>query len=80
MLEKSSKIGRPDWTTSEPAVAVICQKSYLKLLQFSHFHASNLHLDPESGNNLFIVIRLSAGSAFLIAILSPSGTVQFYMY
>ncbi|GFT36539.1 uncharacterized protein TNCV_1344911 [Trichonephila clavipes] len=30
MLEKSSKIGRPDWTTSEPAVAVICQKSYLK--------------------------------------------------
>ncbi|GFW67542.1 uncharacterized protein TNCV_3392131 [Trichonephila clavipes] len=28
--EKSSKIGRPDWTTSEPAVAVICQKSYLK--------------------------------------------------
>ncbi|GFX38246.1 mariner transposase [Trichonephila clavipes] len=32
MLEKSSKIGRPDWTTSEPAVAVICQKSYLKCL------------------------------------------------
>ncbi|GFU79793.1 PC4 domain-containing protein [Trichonephila clavipes] len=31
MLEKSSKIGRPDWTTSEPAVAVLCQKSYLKL-------------------------------------------------
>ncbi|GFX17112.1 hypothetical protein TNCV_4266381 [Trichonephila clavipes] len=27
---KSSKIGRPDWTTFEPAVAVICQKSYLK--------------------------------------------------
>ncbi|GFY36846.1 transposable element Tc3 transposase [Trichonephila clavipes] len=23
--KKSSKIGRPDWTTSEPAVAVICQ-------------------------------------------------------
>ncbi|GFU19801.1 putative LOC100569746 [Trichonephila clavipes] len=30
MLEKSSKIGRPDWTTSEPAVAVLCQKSYIK--------------------------------------------------
>ncbi|GFV58879.1 uncharacterized protein TNCV_1825871 [Trichonephila clavipes] len=30
MLEKSSKIGRPDWTTSEPAVAVLFQKSYLK--------------------------------------------------
>ncbi|GFX13332.1 putative DD41D transposase [Trichonephila clavipes] len=30
MLEKSSKIGCPDWTTSEPAVAVLCQKSYLK--------------------------------------------------
>ncbi|GFW86815.1 uncharacterized protein TNCV_2809701 [Trichonephila clavipes] len=30
MLEKSSKNGRPDWTTSEPAVAVLCQKSYLK--------------------------------------------------
>ncbi|GFY04207.1 putative DD41D transposase [Trichonephila clavipes] len=28
--KKSSKIARPDWTTSEPAVAVICQKSYLK--------------------------------------------------
>ncbi|GFW80017.1 transposase [Trichonephila clavipes] len=25
--KKSSKIGRPDWTTSDPAVAVICQKS-----------------------------------------------------
>ncbi|GFT59628.1 uncharacterized protein TNCV_4964841 [Trichonephila clavipes] len=28
--KKSSKIGRTDWTTSEPAVAVLCQKSYLK--------------------------------------------------
>ncbi|GFU94015.1 uncharacterized protein TNCV_2391041 [Trichonephila clavipes] len=28
--KKSSKIGRPDWTTPEPAVAVLCQKSYLK--------------------------------------------------
>ncbi|GFV55481.1 DUF4817 domain-containing protein [Trichonephila clavipes] len=28
--KKSSKIGRPDLTISEPAVAVICQKSYLK--------------------------------------------------
>ncbi|GFV50259.1 uncharacterized protein TNCV_621711 [Trichonephila clavipes] len=28
--KKSSKIGRPDWTTSEPAVAVLCHKSYLK--------------------------------------------------
>ncbi|GFV70119.1 uncharacterized protein TNCV_597131 [Trichonephila clavipes] len=28
--KKSSKIGSLDWTTSEPAVAVICQKSYLK--------------------------------------------------
>ncbi|GFT31948.1 uncharacterized protein TNCV_3468141 [Trichonephila clavipes] len=28
--KKSLKIGRPDWTTSEPPVAVICQKSYLK--------------------------------------------------
>ncbi|GFU49927.1 hypothetical protein TNCV_2362211 [Trichonephila clavipes] len=27
---KSSKIGRPDWTASEPAVEVICLKSYLK--------------------------------------------------
>ncbi|GFW36132.1 putative DD41D transposase [Trichonephila clavipes] len=30
MLKKSSKTGRADWTTSEPAVAVLCQKSYLK--------------------------------------------------
>ncbi|GFW51407.1 DUF4817 domain-containing protein [Trichonephila clavipes] len=30
MFEKSSKIGRPDWTTSEPAVVDQCQKSYLK--------------------------------------------------
>ncbi|GFX01327.1 uncharacterized protein TNCV_3729961 [Trichonephila clavipes] len=28
--KKSSKIGRPDRTTSEPVVAVVCQKSYLK--------------------------------------------------
>ncbi|GFV70011.1 hypothetical protein TNCV_5074761 [Trichonephila clavipes] len=28
--KKSLKIGRPDWTTSEPAVAVLCRKSYLK--------------------------------------------------
>ncbi|GFY05254.1 putative LOC100569746 [Trichonephila clavipes] len=28
--KKLSKIGPPDWTTSEPAVAVICQKSYLE--------------------------------------------------
>ncbi|GFY07057.1 uncharacterized protein TNCV_4203281 [Trichonephila clavipes] len=27
--KKSSKIGRPDWTTSEPAVAVLFHKSYL---------------------------------------------------
>ncbi|GFW93450.1 uncharacterized protein TNCV_46531 [Trichonephila clavipes] len=31
MLENSSKIGRSDWTTSEPAVAVPCHKSCLKL-------------------------------------------------
>ncbi|GFX97182.1 putative DD41D transposase [Trichonephila clavipes] len=30
MLENSSKVGRSDWTTSEPGVAVICQKSNLK--------------------------------------------------
>ncbi|GFT91041.1 DUF4817 domain-containing protein [Trichonephila clavipes] len=30
MLGNSSKIGRPDWTTCEPAVAVLCQKSYLE--------------------------------------------------
>ncbi|GFX95589.1 uncharacterized protein TNCV_4826031 [Trichonephila clavipes] len=30
MLEKSSKNWTSDWTTSEPAVTVICQKSYLK--------------------------------------------------
>ncbi|GFW24836.1 uncharacterized protein TNCV_1961011 [Trichonephila clavipes] len=30
MLEKSSKIGCPDWTTSGPAGAVLYQKSYLK--------------------------------------------------
>ncbi|GFX60991.1 DUF4817 domain-containing protein [Trichonephila clavipes] len=28
--KKSFKIGRPDWTTSEPAMAVLWQKSYLK--------------------------------------------------
>ncbi|GFU58263.1 DUF4817 domain-containing protein [Trichonephila clavipes] len=28
--KKPSEIRRPDWTTSEPAVAVICEKSYLK--------------------------------------------------
>ncbi|GFT40606.1 uncharacterized protein TNCV_3007821 [Trichonephila clavipes] len=28
--KKSSKMGCPDWTKSEPAVAVLCQTSYLK--------------------------------------------------
>ncbi|GFU64297.1 DUF4817 domain-containing protein [Trichonephila clavipes] len=37
MLEKVIEIGRPDWTTSEPTVAVICQKSYLKSSQPSSF-------------------------------------------
>ncbi|GFX65307.1 hypothetical protein TNCV_3168541 [Trichonephila clavipes] len=32
MLEKSSKIGRQDWNTSEPAVAVIYQISYLNVM------------------------------------------------
>ncbi|GFX56667.1 DUF4817 domain-containing protein [Trichonephila clavipes] len=30
MLEKVIENWTPDWTTSEPAVAVLCQKSYLK--------------------------------------------------
>ncbi|GFS65195.1 uncharacterized protein TNCV_2461 [Trichonephila clavipes] len=30
MLEKIIENGRPDWTASEPTVAVLCQKSYLK--------------------------------------------------
>ncbi|GFU94371.1 hypothetical protein TNCV_1731681 [Trichonephila clavipes] len=30
MLEKSSKIGRPDWTTSEPFCGSRMPKSYLK--------------------------------------------------
>ncbi|GFV13453.1 uncharacterized protein TNCV_129511 [Trichonephila clavipes] len=30
--KKSSKIGRLDWTRSEPAVAVLCQKSYLNVM------------------------------------------------
>ncbi|GFU76197.1 uncharacterized protein TNCV_3025391 [Trichonephila clavipes] len=30
MLEKVIENGRLDWTTSEPAMAVLCQKSYLK--------------------------------------------------
>ncbi|GFV18362.1 hypothetical protein TNCV_3932081 [Trichonephila clavipes] len=29
MLEKVIENRRPDWTKSEPALAVICQKSYL---------------------------------------------------
>ncbi|GFX53225.1 dynein intermediate chain 2, axonemal [Trichonephila clavipes] len=37
--EKSSKIGRPDWTTSEPAVAVLCQK-YLKCQHSPASHKS----------------------------------------
>ncbi|GFU77923.1 putative DD41D transposase [Trichonephila clavipes] len=30
MLKISSEIGLPDWTTCKPAVAVLCQKLYLK--------------------------------------------------
>ncbi|GFV93417.1 uncharacterized protein TNCV_1987331 [Trichonephila clavipes] len=35
--KKSSKIGRPDWTTSEPAVTVLCQESYLKSVLVERF-------------------------------------------
>ncbi|PRD22023.1 UNVERIFIED_CONTAM: hypothetical protein NCL1_50206 [Trichonephila clavipes] len=38
------------------------------VLHFSHSNALNLHLGPESGNNLFIALRFSANSAFLSAI------------
>ncbi|GFV41076.1 hypothetical protein TNCV_2666671 [Trichonephila clavipes] len=47
MLKKSSKIGRPDWNTSEPAVAVICQKSYLKLLRISKKFGNPCPLDED---------------------------------
>ncbi|GFX75038.1 putative transposable element [Trichonephila clavipes] len=30
--KKSSKIGRPDWTTFEPVVVVLCQISYLSVM------------------------------------------------
>ncbi|GFX67278.1 integrase catalytic domain-containing protein [Trichonephila clavipes] len=38
-LMKSSKIGRPDWTTSEPAMAVLCQKSFKIVSLLRVYHA-----------------------------------------
>ncbi|GFV30900.1 transposable element Tc3 transposase [Trichonephila clavipes] len=48
MLEKSSKIGRLDWTTSEPAVAVICHKSYLKSIDQTRIKDSKRHSLPSA--------------------------------
>ncbi|GFV45172.1 zinc finger protein [Trichonephila clavipes] len=47
--KKSSKTGRPDWTTSEPAVAVLCQKSYLKYhdIEGNQFDNSTQQSTPE---------------------------------
>ncbi|GFW62095.1 DUF4817 domain-containing protein [Trichonephila clavipes] len=45
MLENSSKIGHPDWTTSEPAVAVICHKSYLKYIYGETCHTACATID-----------------------------------
>ncbi|GFS47820.1 DUF4817 domain-containing protein [Trichonephila clavipes] len=50
--KKSSKIGRPVWTTSEPAVAVICQKSYLKLI-YSQFGLA-IHQNDHQARRRFI--------------------------
>ncbi|GFU72935.1 uncharacterized protein TNCV_4636691 [Trichonephila clavipes] len=71
MLKKSSKIGRPDWITSEPAVAVLCQKSYLKsktvaanhfqfgvvLWQQSHTHRHTVHVERIYSRTSFIRIN-----------------------
>ncbi|GFX58807.1 transposable element Tc3 transposase [Trichonephila clavipes] len=57
MLKKSSKIGRPDWTTSEPAVAVICQKSYLKYFTSDTGRAGSGIFSNTPGNDVKISIR-----------------------
>ncbi|GFV67311.1 uncharacterized protein TNCV_3670661 [Trichonephila clavipes] len=45
MLENSSKIGRPDRTTSEPAVAVMCQKSYLNIMPQDYLSNKKIHVN-----------------------------------
>ncbi|GFV84973.1 uncharacterized protein TNCV_838471 [Trichonephila clavipes] len=44
--KKSSKTGRPNWTTSEPAVAVIFQKSYLQYTEHRTIRISSLRITP----------------------------------
>lgn len=45
MLKKFSEIGRTDWTTSEPAMVVICQQSYLK------FYATRLFFEYKKNSS-----------------------------
>ncbi|GFV00188.1 uncharacterized protein TNCV_833871 [Trichonephila clavipes] len=54
--KKSSKIGRPDWTTSEPAVAVLCQKSYLIVMPQDYL--SNKKNSCQSNNTLLFYCNL----------------------
>ncbi|GFX93444.1 hypothetical protein TNCV_1093841 [Trichonephila clavipes] len=46
-------------------------RNSIKMLHLSHSHALNLHYSPESGDNLFMALRFSAGSAFSSAIFRP---------
>ncbi|GFU82508.1 DUF4817 domain-containing protein [Trichonephila clavipes] len=56
MLEKSSKIGRPDWTTSEPAVAVLCQKSYLNVMPQDYLSNKQKFIFVEWAQNEIAVV------------------------
>ncbi|GFX68511.1 DDE_3 domain-containing protein [Trichonephila clavipes] len=49
---RPSKIGRPDWTTSEPAVAVLFQKSYLKLMP-QEYLSNKKNLCQSNNTSLF---------------------------
>ncbi|GFT74508.1 hypothetical protein TNCV_540021 [Trichonephila clavipes] len=73
MLEKSSKIGRPDWTTSEPAVTVICQKTATAgsdVVQSGRpiFDDFFQHLWPYIGNNTANVVFQMVECLWLIRI------------
>ncbi|GFY33452.1 DUF4817 domain-containing protein [Trichonephila clavipes] len=67
--KKSSKIGRPDWTTSEPAVAVLYQKSYLKSVKLDKKGTS-------SGPVMKSIAALLVLFCFIAAVSCQAGGIQ----
>ncbi|GFV83929.1 DUF4817 domain-containing protein [Trichonephila clavipes] len=74
MLEKS-KIGRPDWTTSEPAVAVLCQNSSYPHQAALLLYGKNNNPRPDTQSSTF---QRVANQEAVGRSLRETGTVRIF--